>query len=66
MGSLIAPSPPQQVREFMPMVPDTGTVREEDLPPIAGQNAAARGTDVLGYVTEIPATNAFALDDGAV
>jgi predicted dithiol-disulfide oxidoreductase (DUF899 family) len=56
----------EQVREFMPMVPDTGTVQEEDLPPIAGQNAAASGTDVLGYVAEIPATNAFALDDGAV
>jgi predicted dithiol-disulfide oxidoreductase (DUF899 family) len=39
---------------------------EAELPPIARQNAAASGTDLLGYLTEIPAASAFTLQDGAV
>jgi predicted dithiol-disulfide oxidoreductase (DUF899 family) len=36
------------------------------LPPIAHQNAAACGTDVLSYICESPVVSAFALEDGAV
>jgi predicted dithiol-disulfide oxidoreductase (DUF899 family) len=36
------------------------------LPPIAHQNAAACGTDVLSYICESPMVSAFALEDGAV
>jgi predicted dithiol-disulfide oxidoreductase (DUF899 family) len=39
---------------------------EGGLPPIVGQNAAAAGTDVLGYLTEAPAVSVFTLQDGAV
>lgn len=35
-------------------------------PPIAAQNAAASGTDVLAYVAESPAVSVFALQDGEV
>jgi predicted dithiol-disulfide oxidoreductase (DUF899 family) len=35
-------------------------------PPIVRHLAAAAGTDVPGYVSEGPASNAFVLDDGAV
>ena len=38
----------------------------EGLPPIAHQNAAAVGTDVLSYICEAPMVSAFALEDGAV
>jgi predicted dithiol-disulfide oxidoreductase (DUF899 family) len=38
----------------------------EGLPPIAHQNAAASGTDVLSYISESPTVSAFALEDGAV
>jgi predicted dithiol-disulfide oxidoreductase (DUF899 family) len=38
----------------------------EELPPIARQNAAACGTDLLEYISEAPVVNAFALEDGAV
>jgi predicted dithiol-disulfide oxidoreductase (DUF899 family) len=38
----------------------------EGLPPIAHQNAAAVGTDVLSYIRESPRVSAFALRDGAV
>jgi hypothetical protein len=38
----------------------------EGLPPIAHQNAAACGTDVLSYICESPVVSAFALEDGAV
>jgi predicted dithiol-disulfide oxidoreductase (DUF899 family) len=50
----------EQVREQM------AQVDERELPPIAQQNAAASGTDLLGYVSEIPAMSAFTLQDGAV
>jgi predicted dithiol-disulfide oxidoreductase (DUF899 family) len=36
------------------------------LPPIVAQNAAAAGTDVVGYLSESPVMSAFALQDGAV
>src|SRR6266508_1263555 len=36
------------------------------LPPIVGQNAAAAGTDILGYLSESPVMSAFTLQDGAV
>ena len=39
---------------------------EGGLPPIASQNAAASGTDVLEYILEVPAMSAFTLQDGAV
>ena len=39
---------------------------ESGLPPIVALNAAATGTDVLGYLTETPAMSAFTLQDGAV
>jgi predicted dithiol-disulfide oxidoreductase (DUF899 family) len=49
----------EQVRELMPP-------NESDLPAIAPQNAAASGSDVPGYISEIPSASAFALEDGAV
>jgi predicted dithiol-disulfide oxidoreductase (DUF899 family) len=39
---------------------------EDSLPPIARQNAAATGTDILGYLSEAPAVSVFTLQDGAV
>ena len=36
------------------------------LPPIVAQNAAATGTDVLGYLSEAPAVSVFTLQDGVV
>jgi len=36
------------------------------LSPIVGQNAAAAGTDVGGYLSEAPVMSAFVLQDGAV
>jgi predicted dithiol-disulfide oxidoreductase (DUF899 family) len=38
----------------------------EALPPIARQNAAACGVDVLEYLSEAPVMSAFALADGTV
>ena len=38
----------------------------DSLPPIVGQNAAATGTDVLGYLSEAPVMTAFTLQDGGV
>jgi len=38
----------------------------DGLPPIVEQNAAAAGTDVLGYLSEAPVMSAFTLQDGAV
>jgi len=38
----------------------------EGLPPIARQNAAACGVDVLEYLSEAPVMSAFALADGTV
>jgi predicted dithiol-disulfide oxidoreductase (DUF899 family) len=53
----------EQVREQMPTV---GDYRLSELPPIARQNAAAAGTDVLGYISEAPAVSVFTLQDGTV
>jgi predicted dithiol-disulfide oxidoreductase (DUF899 family) len=39
---------------------------EQELPPIARQNADASGTDLLAYVGELPAASVFALQDGTV
>ena len=50
--------PVEQMREQMPP--------EDQLPPIASQNAAATGTDLPEYISEIPAASAFALEEGAV
>ena len=47
-----------ELRENMPP--------EGALPPIARHNAIATGTDVLGYVSEIPAMSAFTLHNGTV
>src|SRR5262245_1906354 len=38
----------------------------EELPPIARQNAAACGVDVLEYILEAPMVSAFALEDDTV
>jgi predicted dithiol-disulfide oxidoreductase (DUF899 family) len=48
----------EQVRENMPP--------ESELPPIAGHNAAATGTNVIDYVSEMFGASAFMLQDGAV
>jgi predicted dithiol-disulfide oxidoreductase (DUF899 family) len=48
----------EQVREQMPP--------EDELPPIAAQNAAATGTDVVDYIAEMFGASAFTLQDGAV
>jgi predicted dithiol-disulfide oxidoreductase (DUF899 family) len=40
--------------------------RPGGLPPIVAQNAAAAGTDVVGYLSEAPVVSVFALQDGAV
>jgi predicted dithiol-disulfide oxidoreductase (DUF899 family) len=39
---------------------------EGGLPPIVAQNAAAAGTDVVGYLSEAPAVSVFTLKDGVV
>ena len=39
---------------------------QDGLPPIVAQNAAAAGTDVVGYLSQAPVVSAFALQDGAV
>ena len=41
--------------------PNLGT-----LPPVVDTNAAAAGTDVVGYLTESPGFSAFVLEDGVV
>jgi predicted dithiol-disulfide oxidoreductase (DUF899 family) len=48
----------EQVREGMPP--------EDQLPPIAGQNAEATGTDVVAYISEMFGATAFRLQDDAV
>jgi predicted dithiol-disulfide oxidoreductase (DUF899 family) len=48
----------EQVREQMPP--------EDQLPAIASQNAAASGTDIPAYISELPAVSAFTRQDGAV
>jgi predicted dithiol-disulfide oxidoreductase (DUF899 family) len=37
-----------------------------EIPPVVTQNAAACGTDALGYVSESPGLSAYALSDGTV
>ena len=49
----------EQVRGLLP--PGEG-----GLPPIVAQNAAAAGTDVVGYLSEAPVVSAFTLQDGVV
>jgi predicted dithiol-disulfide oxidoreductase (DUF899 family) len=49
----------EQVRQQM--APIAG-----ELPPVARQNAAATGTDVLEYISEVPAVSVFTLQDGTV
>jgi predicted dithiol-disulfide oxidoreductase (DUF899 family) len=39
---------------------------EGGLPPIVAQNAAAAGTDVVGYLSEAPMVSVFTLQDGVV
>ena len=48
-----------QVREWAGPIEDT-------LPPIVHQNAAATGTDVIGYLSEAPVVTVFALEDGVI
>jgi predicted dithiol-disulfide oxidoreductase (DUF899 family) len=49
----------EYVREFIAPIVDT-------LPPIVPKNAAASGTDVLGYLSEAPGMSAFTVQDGLV
>jgi predicted dithiol-disulfide oxidoreductase (DUF899 family) len=49
----------EQVRELLP--PGEG-----GLPPIVAQNAAAAGTDIVGYLSEAPVVSVFTLQDGVV
>ena len=49
----------EQVREFM-------APSESDLPPIAPQNAAASGADLVDYIAEVPAVSVFTREDGVV
>lgn len=49
----------EQVRGLLP--PGEG-----GLPPIVAQNAAAAGTDVVGYLSEAPVVSVFTLQDGVV
>jgi predicted dithiol-disulfide oxidoreductase (DUF899 family) len=51
-------NPEEQVRGWK--------VDQASLPPIVAQNAAACGTDILGYITQAPAVSAFTLQDGTV
>jgi predicted dithiol-disulfide oxidoreductase (DUF899 family) len=39
---------------------------EGGLPPIVAQNAAAAGTDLVGYLSEAPVVSVFTLQDGVV
>ena len=39
---------------------------EGGLPPIVAQNAAAAGTDIVGYLSEAPLVSVFTLQDGVV
>jgi predicted dithiol-disulfide oxidoreductase (DUF899 family) len=48
----------QQVREMTPP--------EDELPPIVRSNAAATGTDILGYLSEAPVASVFTLQDDVV
>ena len=49
----------EQTREWVePMI--------EQLPPVAARNASDAGTDVVGYLSESPGFDAFALQDGTV
>jgi predicted dithiol-disulfide oxidoreductase (DUF899 family) len=48
----------EQMRENMPS--------ESELPPIASHNAAATGTNVIDYISEMFGASAFMLQDGAV
>jgi predicted dithiol-disulfide oxidoreductase (DUF899 family) len=50
---------PDQVREWAAPIEDT-------LPPIVQQNAAATGTDVVGYLSEAPAVTVFTIEDDVV
>jgi predicted dithiol-disulfide oxidoreductase (DUF899 family) len=64
-----ASSTEEQMREQMPQIGGREVdVAEalEGLPPVAHQNAAACGTDVLSYICEAPMVSAFVLDDGPV
>jgi predicted dithiol-disulfide oxidoreductase (DUF899 family) len=59
----------EQLREQMQQIAGREvdlTEAPEGLPPIAHQNAAGVGTDVLSYLHEVPTFSAFALEDGAV
>jgi predicted dithiol-disulfide oxidoreductase (DUF899 family) len=40
--------------------------QESSLPPIVALNSAATGTDVSGYLTELPAVSVFTLQDSTV
>jgi predicted dithiol-disulfide oxidoreductase (DUF899 family) len=50
--------PEEQMREQMPP--------EDQLPPIASQNAKATGTDLVSYISEMFGASAFTLQNGSV
>lgn len=53
----------EQVRE---LIPDVGGYSRSELPPIAEHNAAASGTDLLHYISEVPAVSVFTRDNDTV
>jgi predicted dithiol-disulfide oxidoreductase (DUF899 family) len=53
-------SPEQQERETVAAMLESG------MPPIVEKNAAAVGTDAVGYLSETPGFTAFVLDDNVV
>jgi predicted dithiol-disulfide oxidoreductase (DUF899 family) len=59
-----ASSTAEEMREQMPSTSPSASL--EQLPPIARQNAAACGIDVLEYILESPMVSAFALKDHTV
>jgi predicted dithiol-disulfide oxidoreductase (DUF899 family) len=56
----------EQMRLAEEQVRVAGGQTDGTLPPIVRQNAAAAGTDILGYLSESPVVSAFTLQDGAV
>jgi predicted dithiol-disulfide oxidoreductase (DUF899 family) len=59
---------PEQARQAVAQLRPTGLETEPGtgLPPIVDQNAAAAGTDAIGYLTESPGFSTFVQDHGDV
>jgi predicted dithiol-disulfide oxidoreductase (DUF899 family) len=59
-------STPEQQGQAITWAGITDVPPQDGLPPIVAQNAAAAGTDVVGYLSQAPAVSVFALQDGAI